>query len=111
MVLDGYTDLYSVTRILNEEIKMTLYAKFVSPTSGYAHNQKKVEDFELNSMLVVDGVSMGQSSTTITLAAGLQGGFNSVHFEFYKQVDDELVKHDIYRDPEYNPYIGKHVFW
>ncbi|AWD90575.1 hypothetical protein KNT87_gp285 [Erwinia phage Cronus] len=100
----------SITRIINEEIKMTLYAKFVSPTSGYAHDQKKVEDFELNSMLVVDSISMGQSSTTITLA-GLQGGFNSVHFEFYKQVDDELVKHNIYRDPEYNPYIRKPIIW
>lgn len=81
-----------------------LYAKFVEPNAGYAHDQKKVEELELNHFYPVAAVSMGQSSTSITLQ-GQSGGFNSVNFEFYKKSDDKYVEHDIFSDPEYNPYI------
>lgn len=83
---------------------MTLYAKFTCPDAGYYNDCKKVENFEVGQKFQVTEVSMGQSSTSIKLY-GFSCYFNSVHFEFYKQVDDELVKHDIYSDPEYNPYI------
>ena len=44
---------------------------------------------------------MGQSYTDIVLK-GIKGAFNSIHFLF---VDEDGKPHDIFSDPNYNPYI------
>lgn len=53
---------------------------------------------------VVDGISMGQSYTYITLMNPKQGTknpFNSVIFDFY----EDGKKINIYKDKRYNPYL------
>lgn len=80
-----------------------LYAQLVNTSAGYGNN-KELAQLVLNEFYPVAAVSMGQSSTSITLQ-GKSGVFNSVNLEFYKKVNDEYVVHNIYKDPEYNPYI------
>ena len=50
----------------------------------------------------VKNVSMGGSFTYIELE-GYEGSYNSVNFDFYK----DGIPHDIFRDPNYNLYIGR----
>ena len=79
-----------------------LKAKFVLPQAGYFRDQDVASTFLIEGWTYeVDRVVMSQSHTSIWLK-GYPVPFNSVQFEFYK--DGE--KHDIYNDPEYNPYIG-----
>lgn len=86
-----------------------LFAKFTHPNSGYAHDSKKVEGLELNNFYPVAGAIVGQSHTYVTLQ-GEAGTFNSVNFDFYKKENGEFVEHDIYSDPEYNPYIKRNAY-
>lgn len=81
-----------------------LYAKFMHPDYGYAHNQKQVQNAGLiiGMRYLVKDVDMGQSSTRIVLD-GFLGHFNSVHFEF----DEDGVPIDIFRDARWNPYIRR----
>ena len=79
-----------------------LIAKLVKPISGYQSDKDKIAEsgMEIGTEVKVDKVSMGQSHTYIFLE-GFSGSFNSVHFEFL--IDGK--PHDIYGDPDYNPYI------
>lgn len=81
----------------------TLYARYIYSDHGYESQQKQAELYlELGAYYKLEGVSMGQSSTSIKLD-GIAMPFNSVQFEFY---DRFMEKHDIYSDNELNPYIG-----
>ena len=81
-----------------------LYARFMYPDYGYAHNQRQVKDagLKIRERYAVKDVDMGQSSTRIVLD-GFSGNFNSVHFEF----DEDGVPIDIFRDARWNPYIRR----
>ena len=79
-----------------------LKARFANPYAGYFSDQ------ELANMFLIEGwdyeverIEMSQSHTNVWLT-GYPVPFNSVQFEFYK----DGVRHDIYGDPEYNPYLG-----
>lgn len=86
---------------------VNLYAKYEHPNNGTDYDKEKVEDFlVLNQYYKVDNVEMGQSHTCITLK-GFNGSFNSVMFEFYELVNDKFFKYDIFKDPDYNPYIKR----
>lgn len=82
---------------------MPLYAKFVHPDQGMEYDKKQVREvgLEVGRKYEVSCVDMGQSYTSIWLA-GYKNSFNSVHFEFY---DEDGLPHDIYDDPDYNPYL------
>lgn len=62
------------------------------------------KELVVGSFYNVEEVSMGQSSPSIKLY-GMNYGFNSVMFEFYK----DGKEHDIFDDPEYNPYLPVQV--
>lgn len=62
---------------------------------GSTWNLELLED---DTFYKVSSVSMGQSSTSIYLELFPGKSFNSVLFQFFKE-------HDIYTDPEYNPYL------
>lgn len=85
-----------------------LYAKVEHPEAGYGHDVQACKDLNPEKYYEVDKVDMGQSHTTITLKNTI-GWFNSVNFGFYKTVDGLKVSHDIYSDPEYNPYLSRIV--
>ena len=74
-----------------------LTAIYNYPEKGYC----PAEELCVGKEYEVEHVSMGQSHTYVYLK-GYEGGFNSVHFDFY----EDGVPHNIYRDPRYNPYIG-----
>ena len=83
---------------------MNVKARFLFPEHGYPYDREKAEraglvqgeDYEL------DQIIMGQSSTWIYLV-GHRHPFNSVQFEFY----EDGKRLDIYRDPRFNPYLGR----
>lgn len=83
---------------------MTLFAQFVEPSGGYAADKEQVKSLELEAFYEVSSVEMGQSSTAIKLV-GSRDRYNSVHFKFFKSEDGEYKEHDIFKDPDYNPYI------
>jgi len=47
-------------------------------------------------------IAMSTCYTNIYLE-GINGPFNSIEFDFFK----DGVRHNIYRDPEYNPYMRR----
>lgn len=61
-----------------------------------------IKELEVGREYTVCGVSMGGSYTSIELEE-VEGCFNSVNFDFFK--DGKL--HDIYKDPNYNPYLRR----
>ena len=75
-----------------------LTAIYNHPDAGY----RPIEELEVGKEYCVVDVCMGQSNTSIFLE-GLSGGFNSVNFDFFKDGNP----HNIYKDPNYNPYIRK----
>lgn len=83
---------------------MSVKAVFLYPESGYRHDQEKVQrcGLEVEKEYEVSQIIMGQSSTSVYLE-GFQGWFNSVHFEFME--DGKPL--DIFRDPRFNPYLGR----
>lgn len=84
-----------------------LYARYEHPNNGTDCDKEKTKElFILNQYYKVDNVEMGQSHTNIYLK-GFNGSFNSVMFEFYELVNDKFFKYDIFKDPDYNPYIKR----
>ena len=83
-----------------------LFAKVEHPNAGYGFDVQACKDLNPDKYYEVDVVDMGQSHTTITLK-DVKGWFNSVNFGFYKEVNGLKVSHDVYSDPEYNPYLSK----
>lgn len=82
-----------------------LYAQLTNPNAGYPHDQEAIKQLDPEQQYQVERVSMGQSSTSVRLV-GFSGGFNSVNLTFSKKNSEGVfVPHDIYRDPQYNPYI------
>lgn len=85
-----------------------LYAKYVEPNAGFDYNKKDCENFlVLNQYYKVEKVNMGQSSTSIHLKGISCCTFNSVNFSFYLLKDGKFIKHDIFKDEDYNPYLPK----
>jgi hypothetical protein len=86
---------------------VNLYARYEHPNNGTDCDKEKTKElFILNQYYKVDNVEMGQSHTNIYLK-GFNGSFNSVMFEFYELVNDKFFKYDIFKDPDYNPYIKR----
>ena len=82
---------------------MTLYARYVEPDAGYKFDIENCKKYlTLYERYLVDYVDMGQSFTTIGLAKFPNVAFNSVNFDFFDEFNNP---HDIYKDPEYNPYL------
>lgn len=81
-----------------------LYAKLYSTTAGYGSDQRNAKLLDVDKIYPVTAVDMGQSYTWIKLD-GFAQRFNSVNLKFFTKVGDEYVEHDIYSDPEYNPYL------
>lgn len=83
---------------------MTLYARYKFPNNGHESDKKSCKQYLIEGKRYeVITVTMGQSSTYITLLH-MPCVFNSVNFEFENE-DGSL--HDIYKDPNYNPYIKR----
>lgn len=84
---------------------VNLYARYEHPNNGTTYDKKETAElFILNQYYKVDEVNMGQSHTDISFK-GFNGLFNSVMFEFYELINGEFFKYDIFKDPDYNPYI------
>jgi len=77
------------------------FAKLVNPDLGYDHHKEMVKQLNKDTLYKVEGISMGQSSTSIKLE-GFKPPFNSIQFEFL-DADNNIL--DIYNMPEYNPYM------
>lgn len=79
-----------------------LYAICVCVDNGYPISQEtlKNNNIKIGDKFEVEDVSMGQSSTRITLK-GFKDVFNSVHFRFEDEYGNKI---DIYNNPLYNPY-------
>lgn len=87
-----------------------LYARYVNFNGGMNGEAEEVADVLVqNQYYKVADVDMGQSMTHIRLK-GFEGIFNSVFFEFYFLENGEFVEHDIFDDPDYNPYIELKVY-
>ena len=79
-----------------------LYAIFLNADDGYSYEAKVAKErLVYGKKYEVEEVCMGQSYTDIILK-GIDGAFNSIHFLF---VDEDGKPHDIFSDPNYNPYI------
>lgn len=75
-----------------------LTAVYNYPENGY----RPISELEVGKEYCVVDVCMGQSNTSIRLD-GISGGFNSVNFDFFK----DGKPHNIYKDPDINPYIRR----
>lgn len=82
----------------------TLYARYEHP-SQYAVNASADLNPEL--FYKVEEVSMGGYSTYVKLEG--EGHYNSVALEFYLDKDGEKISHNIFSDPDYNPYLKSFV--
>lgn len=84
-----------------------LFAKVTEPNAGYPHDKESVALLDPDSYYPVRSVEMGQSSTSFALK-DTDGHYNSVNFTFYQNTGNgEMVEHDIYSDPKYNPYLSR----
>lgn len=85
-----------------------LYAKYVYEDYGDKIDQQNCrEHLTLGEMYEVDVVNMGGSYTDIELI-GYPCTFNSVNFIFFKKTEDgDYIEHDIFNDPEYNPWVRR----
>ena len=87
-----------------------LYAIY-KQAAGYEADAREFEELEQKGELipgeiyVVEDISMSSSMTRIDLQGVSEKSLNSVAFKFFRMDDKKLVQHDIYKDPEYNPYI------
>ena len=90
--------------IIKEEIIMVLFAKVTSPEAGYKSDSDKLKDLVFDKFYEVGYIDMGGSYTSVYLE-GFKGEFNSVNFTFYKKCDGLYEEHDIFSDPNYNPYL------
>ncbi len=86
-----------------------LYAKYVNDNAGREDEREEVKElFIFHQFYPVEKIDMGQSHTNVTLK-GFKGVFNSVFFEFffYDTQTGIWIPHDIFADPDYNPYIKR----
>lgn len=81
---------------------MTVYAIVKDLDCGYQYDRDRAEKagLKIGDRYKLQGVSMGQSHTTVTLE-DLGAGFNSIFFE-YEENGEPL---NIYNDARFNPYI------
>jgi hypothetical protein len=82
--------------------KPFVYAQLVHPEYGYDMDKENAKKLDVGEYYEVAHISMSQSSTTIQLK-DVNGGFNSVQFEFF---DKNKKKIDIYSMPEFNNYLA-----
>lgn len=83
-----------------------IYAKLSDVTAGYPSDQEDIKVLRDDRYYLVTEIDMGCSSTRFKIL-GFSTRFNSVNFDFYKLSADEesMVEHDIYNDPDYNPWL------
>lgn len=83
---------------------MSVKAVFLYPENGTKYDQEKAMKcgLEKGKEYEVSHIVMGQSSTSVYLEE-FKGPFNSVHFGFM-EAGKPL---DIFRDPRFNPYLGR----
>lgn len=74
-----------------------------NPDYGYDYDTEKVKILYTLGLYELESVSMGQSNTSICLK-GIKKMFNSVQFSFYNEHGEEI---NIFKMPEFNPYITK----
>ena len=77
---------------------MSLTAIYKYPNNGYS----PAKELEVGKEYRVSNLHMGSSYTNIWLE-GFPFSFNSVQLDFYK----DGKPFDIYRSPEYNPYLRR----
>lgn len=63
-------------------------------------SDKPEKEIEIGKSYEVEDISMGQSSTSVTLK-DIRGAFNSIYFEFFE--DGSPL--DIFEDKRFNPYL------
>lgn len=81
-----------------------LFARMEHPNNGYESDKKDAALLDPKKLYEVKEVHMGQSNTCVELDTGFKRTlFNSVNLEFY--LEGSETPHDIYSDPDYNPYI------
>lgn len=80
-----------------------LYARYFHPDAGYLHDHKQAskDGLVVGKRYLVSKIIMSQTYTSVYLG---DKSYSSVLFEFE---DEDGSPHNIYRDPEYNPYISK----
>ena len=92
-------------------MRKRLYAIYKHP-AGYEGEKmlfvsaEKEGQLQRGQLYVVEEVKMGNYSTLITLQ-GLPNRYkmlNSVAFNFFVMENNRVKTHDIFSDPEYNPY-------
>lgn len=85
-----------------------LYAMYVNESNGNTYDEQTCRAYlDYGWTYEVEEVNMGTSYTEIKLV-DFDVYFNSVNFIFFKMnEDDELIEHNIFNDPEYNPYLPK----
>lgn len=81
-----------------------LYCRVSNKNNGYDSDKELIKSLDSGKFHIVERVSMGQSSTSIKIK-DCDFYFNSVNLTFYKKDGESYIEHDIYSDPEYNPYI------
>lgn len=87
-----------------------LYAKYMNNGNGRDCEVEEAQElFVAYQYYPVEKVDMGQSHTSITLK-GFSGSFNSVLFDFYFYEDGIWKAHDIFADPDYNPYLERKIY-
>lgn len=85
-----------------------LYARVENPSAGNEFDRAKVEELDPSKYYEVESVKMGGYHTTIILK-DCDTFFNSVNFEFFLDKDGEKIPHNIFSDPDYNPYLKSSV--
>ena len=75
-----------------------LIAVYNYPENGY----HPIKELEVMKEYTVMDISMGGFYTSVFLKE-VPGSFNSVNFDFFK----DGKQHNIYADPDYNPYIRR----
>lgn len=89
-----------------------LYAKYVNDNAGREDEREEAKElFIFHQFYPVEKIDMGQSHTSVTLK-GFKGSFNSVFFEFffYDTQTGIWIPHDIFADPDYNPYLERKIY-
>lgn len=88
-----------------DDIRRKIYARCDHPDYGRESDILSANRLSKDKMYAVGDIFMGQSSTFVILA-GIDDIFNSVNFEFFRKDGDEYIEHDIFSDPNLNPYLS-----
>ena len=84
---------------------MSLVAICKTLNAGFPYQKYLLESLgiEVGDTLTVESIDMGECSTAVKIVEYPNHTFNSVFFNFEK----DGKPHDIFADPEYNPYLPR----